>query len=146
MINLFKKISYFLFTLLLIPSVALAADTEIRADLPGGSSSYTNLADYVHDFYIYAIWLITAVSVIMIVYGGYTMIISSGNPEQINKGRSTIISALVSLGLLVLAYTVLRIISPQIVENTPPTPTTTTTTPIIDPTPPVEIPPSPPMA
>lgn len=96
---------------------------DIRAPIDG-DNQYDSLAEYVSDFYIYAIWLIAAVSIIMIVIGGYTMIVSQGNPDMINKGRSTIISALVSLALLVLAYTVLRIISPQIIDN--PTPSSTT--------------------
>ncbi|MFZ5392341.1 MAG: hypothetical protein ACOZAR_04090 [Patescibacteria group bacterium] len=109
----------------------IAADkpVEVRAQLPTSSDNkYSSLSEYVKDFYIFAIWLITGISIIMIVYGGYTMIISSGNPEMINKGKNTIISALVSLALLVLAYTVLRIISPQIINNPKPEPSTSSQT------------------
>lgn len=106
----------------------IAADepVKVRATLPSSDKkTYSNLSEYVKDFYIFAIWLITGISIIMIVYGGYTMIVSSGNPEMINKGKSTIISALVSLALLVLAYTVLKIISPQIITNPKPEATQT---------------------
>jgi len=107
----------------------IAADdsVEVCATIPGSEDNkYSSLSEYIKDFYIFSIWLITGISIIMIVYGGYTMIISSGNPEMINKGKNTIISALVSLALLVLAYTVLRIISPQIITNPKPTATSTT--------------------
>lgn len=104
---------------ILFDNIFFLAQVTVRAPIDE-KTSYGSLAEYVSDFYIYAIWLIAAVSIIMIVIGGYTMIISQGNPDMINKGRSTIISALVSLALLVLAYTVLRIISPQIIDNPPP--------------------------
>ncbi|MFA4930256.1 MAG: hypothetical protein WC570_00090 [Patescibacteria group bacterium] len=107
--------------------LAVDGSVDVRAPINESTSNYTSLADYVSDFYIYAIWLIAAVSIIMIVIGGYTMIISQGNPDMINKGRGTIISALVSLALLVLAYTVLRIISPQIINNPAPTSSTVET-------------------
>ncbi|MBU0647548.1 hypothetical protein KJ855_00030 [Patescibacteria group bacterium] len=133
MINQFKTylLAIFFALLILLPTLTHATNTnqsiasgittiaadELRAPFPGGSTTKGSLAKYVQDFYIFSIWLIAGISIIMVVFGGYQMIVSSGNPEAINKGRNTIISALVSLALLVLAYTILRIISPQIVEG-----------------------------
>lgn len=82
---------------------------------------YANLGDYIKEMYIYSIWLIAAISIVMIVWGGYQIIMSSGSPEGVQKGRATIVSALISLAILALAYTLLYIISPNIPNNvTPP--------------------------
>jgi len=88
-----------------------------QAPFFGTSKTYTSMADYLNDFYYYAIWLIVAIVIVMIIYGGYLIITSSGNPEGVNKGRGIIVSALTALLVLILAYVILRIISPQIVEN-----------------------------
>jgi hypothetical protein len=92
---------------------------EVTAQAPffGETKTYNSMADYLNDFYYYAIWLITAIVIVMIIYGGYIIITSSGNPEGITKGRGIIVSALTALLVLILAYVILRIISPQIVEN-----------------------------
>ncbi len=96
---------------------------EVTAQAPffnEEGKKYKSLGDYLTDFYLFALWLIAAISVIMIIVGGYTIITSSGNPEGVTKGRGMITSALIALGLLVLAFVVLRIISPQTLSGTLP--------------------------
>lgn len=144
MINLVHKISLIILTILVLsPSNINGSPTIVpicyagTTDPPtfgGGDSplenaqapfnpdktSYANLGDYIKELYIYSIWLISAISIVMIVWGGYQIIMSSGSPEGVQKGRSTIISALVSLAILALAYILLQIISPSIIKPTAP--------------------------
>jgi|GEM_PF-2900233 len=90
---------------------------EARAPFFPGQDSYENIGDYISGFYTFSIWVVTIISVIMIIWGAYMIITSSGNPEAIKKGREIIFSALVSLGLLVMATVILGIINPQLVKN-----------------------------
>lgn len=90
---------------------------DARAPFFPGQDKYDNIGDYISGFYTFSIWVVTIVSVIMIIWGGYMIITSSGNPEAVKKGREIVFSSLVSLGLLVLATVILGIISPQLVKN-----------------------------
>jgi len=82
-----------------------------------GHTTYTSIGDYVSGFYTFSIWLVTIISVIMIIWGAYLIITSSGNPESVKKGREIIISSLASLGILLMATVILGIINPQIIQN-----------------------------
>lgn len=96
---------------------------EVTAQAPffnEEGKKYKSLGDYLTDFYLFSLWLIAAISVIMIIIGGYTIITSSGNPDGVTKGRGMIMSALIALALLVLAFVILRIISPQTLSGTLP--------------------------
>lgn len=97
------------------------AATQVKPQaplVPGREGKpYANLGEYLTDLYTFSIWLISAISIIMIIIGGYLIITSSGQPEGVQKGRGMIVSALMSLGLLVLAWVLLRMINPQIKET-----------------------------
>ncbi len=51
----------------------------------------------------FAIGFSVVVAVIMIIYGGYTFIMSSGDPENISKGGKMITAAVVGMAIVFLA-------------------------------------------
>ncbi|MBN1326023.1 hypothetical protein JW977_03545 [Candidatus Falkowbacteria bacterium] len=44
------------------------------------------------------------------IYGGFTMLISGGNPNQVKKGKDIIINALIGMAIIFLAYFIIAFI------------------------------------
>ena len=91
---------------------------KIGAPAPGEPNCLpkeTAFSDYVGMIYNLAITLSVILATIMVIYGGYRYMTSSGNPETLAEAKDIITGAIVGLILLVLAALVLRTISPDIV-------------------------------
>lgn len=69
---------------------------------------------YINMIYTLTITLSIILATIMIVYGGYRYMTSSGNPEALAEAKDIITGAIIGLVLLVLAALILRTISPSI--------------------------------
>ncbi len=61
-----------------------------------------------------AIGLAGGIAFLMIIYGGFVIMTSSGNPERINSGKEIITSSLAGLFLIVFSVIILRIIGVDI--------------------------------
>jgi amino acid transporter len=72
--------------------------------------NYTNLGDLIISVTRNFVLLIAVVSVAFIVLGGAELVISSGNPESIEKGKKTITWAVIGLIVALLAYSIVAII------------------------------------
>lgn len=58
--------------------------------------------------------IIGAVAVISIIYGGYLIMTSSDNPEQVKKGKSYIVYAIVGLLFAILNFVFIRVVAVDI--------------------------------
>ena len=68
--------------------------------------------------YIFTIGLGLAggIGFLLIVWGAFTILISGGNPEAINRGREIIVSAIAGLLLIIFSVLILRIIGVDIIQ------------------------------
>lgn len=58
--------------------------------------------------------IIGGVAVISIIYGGYLMLTSSGNPKQVKQGKNYIVYAIIGLLFAVLNLVFIRVIAVDI--------------------------------
>lgn len=70
-------------------------------------------------YYNIAIGLAIILAVIMVIVGGYQMVLSTGNPTIIEKGKKRIQNALIGLGLAILSFVFLNFLNPQIFKSQP---------------------------
>lgn len=121
-----------LIVLLLAPSQVLAVDPPTPTPCPAIPSTAgkppitqqgTDLgcipsdpALFVGKFYSIGLSLIGGVAVLFIIFGGYTLITSQGNPIQINKGKSYIFYAIVGLLLAIFGYVFVEVIAVDILK------------------------------
>lgn len=73
-------------------------------------------AGFAAKIYTSGLSIISAVAVISIIYGGYLMLTSSGSPEQVKKGRSYILYAVIGLLFAVLNLVFIRVIAVDIFQ------------------------------
>lgn len=57
-----------------------------------------------------------AVAVLFLIVGGFLYITAGGNEEQVEKGKSTVINAIIGIVIIVLSYVIISVIS-QFVAN-----------------------------
>lgn len=71
---------------------------------------------YVSGLYIWALSAAGLVCVALIIIGGFMYITSSGSADKITSAKEQITHALLGLGLLLLTYTILYLINPNLVQ------------------------------
>lgn len=74
----------------------------------------------VSQYYNVAIGLAIILSVVMVIVGGYQMVLSTGNPTFIEKGKKRIQNALLGLGLAVASGVFLNFLNPRIFTSSQP--------------------------
>ncbi|HZJ18463.1 MAG TPA: hypothetical protein VFD45_02490 [Patescibacteria group bacterium] len=71
---------------------------------------------FVTKFYSIGLGLIGGVSVLFIIYGGYIILMSQGNPDKLNTGKSYIFYAIIGLLLAIFGYVFVQIIAVDILH------------------------------
>lgn len=66
------------------------------------------------------IFLVGAVSVIMLIYGGFRYVISAGNSDQVGAAKNTIIYSIVGIVVAILAYAVVGFVTGSLTTPTTP--------------------------
>ena len=61
--------------------------------------------------------IIAIVSVFMIIYAGYTMMTSAGDPGKVKKGKDTILWGIIGLIVAILAYAIVNFVLGQLGLN-----------------------------
>jgi hypothetical protein len=77
------------------------------------SSSGKNLVDVITDVINIFSWIVGAVSVIMIIYGGFRYITSAGNDANVTSAKNTILYAIIGLVIVALAQVIVRFVMTQ---------------------------------
>ncbi len=71
---------------------------------------------FVSKFYGYGLGLIGGVAVLFIIYGGYIVLSSQGNPENLNKGKSYIMYSIIGLLLAIFGYIFVQVIAVDVLK------------------------------
>ncbi len=71
---------------------------------------------FVAKFYGIGLGLIGGVAVLFIIYGGYIILSSQGNPENLNKGKSYIMYAIIGLLLAIFGFVFIQIIAVDVLK------------------------------
>jgi len=85
--------------------------------MPDSICLHPNFIEAVTRYYNVAIGLTIILSVIMVIVGGYQLVLSVGNPTLIEKGKKRIINALFGLGLAVVSGVILNFLNPAILKG-----------------------------
>lgn len=72
----------------------------------------------VSQYYNIAIGLAIILAVIMVIVGGYQLVLSTGNPTIVEKGKKRIQNALLGLGLAIVSGVFLNFLNPAIFKQT----------------------------
>ena len=115
-----KKIlpATFILVFLLIPASYALAGTfvyEPMQPIPGSPQS-SNFCEYVQAVYKFGIWTVGIAAMFMIMFGGYTYLLSAGNNAGMDKAKGFITDAIIGLILALTAYLILYIINPDLLE------------------------------
>ncbi len=71
---------------------------------------------FVSKFYAIGLGLIGGVSLIFIIYGGYIIVTSRGNPDKLNNGKSYIYYAIAGLLLAIFGYVFIQVIAVDVLR------------------------------
>ena len=71
---------------------------------------------FVQKFYGIGLGMIGGVALLFIMYGGYLIMTSQGNPSQLNNGRSYIVYALIGLLLAIFGYVFVQVIVVDVLQ------------------------------
>lgn len=75
-----------------------------------------NPANFVSWFLTFAIGIAGGIAFLLIIFGAFQILTSSGNPEKIQAGKELITSALAGLLLIIFAVFILRLIAAEILK------------------------------
>ncbi len=110
--------------LLFLPAMVFAQTSAVGQGLTGigglrdlfgigGLSQEPDLPHLIYDVIKLMLLFAGAIAVLFIIIGGYYYITASGNEEQSEKGKKTLINAIIGIVIIILAYTIITVI-----ENT----------------------------
>jgi hypothetical protein len=92
--------------------IVLAAATNVNICI--GDKFVRLVSDYINIALGFAIIL----AIILLVIGGYQLVISTGNAALVQKGKKRIFDALIGLVIIILSATILNFLNPQILTPT----------------------------
>ena len=79
--------------------------------LMGGSGLEEMKFGYtIADYAVLLFVIIAIVSVFMIIYAGYTMMTSAGDPGKVKKGKDTLIGSIIGLVISLLAFAIVKFV------------------------------------
>jgi heme/copper-type cytochrome/quinol oxidase subunit 2 len=99
-----------------LPSVALAQSVDSGLQAISGQFTHGGLtgATSVQDLIVRIIQLMLLfagiIAVVFIIYGGYLYITSAGNEESAEKGKNTMVNAIIGIVIIVLSYVIVNVI------------------------------------
>ena len=130
---IFSSLGLALLFVFIFPFLIVSAAPNLKYDpmetLPGFAKT-ADFSVFISNLYKFGIWTVGICALIMIVIGGYMYAASGGNNASMEKAKGFITDALVGLILALLAYLILYIINPKLIEikSLQPAPTSITTT------------------
>ncbi len=71
---------------------------------------------FVTKFYGFGLGIIGGVAILFIIYGGYIILTSQGDPVQLNKGKSYILYAIIGLLLVIFGYVFVQVVAVDILH------------------------------
>ncbi|MBI2596300.1 hypothetical protein HYW46_06215 [Candidatus Daviesbacteria bacterium] len=89
-------------------------DTETETDF--GCFSKTDPLGFTTKLYEIGLGLIGGVALVAIVFGGFLILSSKGDQNQLKRGKSYIVSAIVGLVLAIAGFSIYRIIAANVIK------------------------------
>jgi hypothetical protein len=83
------------------------ATSSIIGDIP----VYCSAADLLIPLINYSLGIAGTVTVLFLIVGGFWYLTSAGNEEQTEKGKKTLLNSVIGLVVIILAYTIVRVVS-----------------------------------
>lgn len=84
----------------------------------GGLCSTTRFADLVQRVVLILLTVSGLIAVVLIIIGGFQMILSRGNEESAKKGKQTLTYAVIGLIVVMMSYAIVAIITGTLTSNT----------------------------
>src|SRR5581483_5322004 len=94
-------------TLVRSGSVCLEPNNNFNTGVAGSSTLPGLVVNVIQLILIFS----GSVAVLVLIYGGFLYLTSAGNEEQGEKGKSAFLNAVLGLVVIVLAFTIVRVIS-----------------------------------
>jgi len=83
----------------------------------GGAASGVDVSSTISKITTFLFALIGIVAVFVIILGGFNMMISSGDPGKVKKGKDTILWGIIGLIVTILAYAIVNFVLGQLGLN-----------------------------
>ena len=114
------KIAEVIFAVVLVSSPLLVS-AQLNKTFPCPTGSGLNCQSTSINGFIATViqWLLAiafGIAVLFLIIGGFWYITSAGNEEQAEKGKGTVINAIIGIVIIVLAYVIVNVIS-GLVQN-----------------------------
>ena len=84
-------------------------EKSVNAVTPSGTST-TTLPEYIQIIINVLIGLIGVIAVIMLIYGGFTFVLSGGDEKATKRARETILFAVVGIVIAILAFAIVNFV------------------------------------
>jgi hypothetical protein len=97
-----------------IPNLSLSTLMEEKDENGNTIIQTTWVAEYIEGIYNYAIGIAGIVAAAVLMYGGFTYLVSGGSADKISNAKSWIGASLSGLVLVMLSYTILNIVNPNL--------------------------------
>lgn len=118
-----NKLKYLLTPVsLLLPSIALA-QSYVQEGLRssslqslfgfggGGLSSSSSLSELIANGIRLFLMFSGAIAIVFVIIGGFMYITSNGNEEQAEKGKNTLINAIIGVVIIIMSYVIINVIT-----------------------------------
>lgn len=83
----------------------------------GGFANSKTLMGLLTEILKYLLYLAGAIAVLFIVIGGFQYITSAGNEEQAEKGRNTLVNAIIGLVVIIMSYAIIQVIANAVTKT-----------------------------
>jgi hypothetical protein len=129
--KLIQKLSLFLSLAWLIPAFVKAQSGGVQGGLSGlgtlfpsfggiaSSRTLTGPAGLIYNIINIMLLVGGAIAVLFIIIGGFQYITSAGNEEQAEKGRNTLVNAVIGIVLILLSYVIINVVVNAVTSGRP---------------------------
>lgn len=83
----------------------------------GGFANSKTLMGLLTEILKYLLYLAGAIAVLFIVIGGFQYITSAGNEEQAEKGKNTLVNAIIGLVVIIMSYAIIQVIANAVTKT-----------------------------
>lgn len=113
-----KRILPGIFTILLITNFLLVPQVNAQQDCIKSDVGCipTDVGVFVETYYRWGLGLVGGLSLIFIIIGGYLIMTSRGNPQQLNNGKSYLFYAVIGLALAIFGFLFIEVIAKDFLQ------------------------------
>ena len=103
------------------PILFVAADFKYTpmVSIPGWTETNgkpSNFCNYIQAVYKFGVWTVGIAALFMIMFGGYTYLLSAGNAASAGNAKKYITDAIIGIVMAFTAYLLLYVINPDLLQ------------------------------